>query len=43
VLVGLGASAEPPRVKVTWPSGRVEEFPAVSIDRYVTITEGTGK
>jgi hypothetical protein len=43
VLVGLGASAEPPRVKVTWPSGRVEEFPAVSIDRYVTIIEGTAK
>jgi hypothetical protein len=43
VLVGLGASTEMPRLKVTWPSGRLEEFPAVPIDRYVTIREGTGK
>jgi len=43
VLVGLGASAETPRVKVTWPEGRLEEFSAVAIDRYVTLEEGTGK
>ena len=43
VLVGLGASAEAPRVKVTWPSGRVEEFAAVPIDRYTTLKEGSGK
>jgi hypothetical protein len=43
VLVGLGASAETPRVKVTWPDGRLEEFSAVAIDRYVTLEEGTGK
>jgi enediyne biosynthesis protein E4 len=43
VLVGLGASTEAPRVKVTWPSGRVEEFAAVPIDRYVTLSEGAGK
>jgi enediyne biosynthesis protein E4 len=41
VLVGLGASAEAPRVKVTWPSGRVEEFSGVPIDRYVTLREGS--
>ena len=40
---GLGASAEAPRVKVTWPSGRVEEFADVTIDRYITLKEGTGK
>jgi hypothetical protein len=43
VLVGLGASAETPRVKVTWPDGRVEEFSNVPIDRYVTLEEGAGK
>jgi hypothetical protein len=43
VVVGLGASVETPRVKVTWPSGRVEEFTAVPIDRYVTLSEGAGK
>ena len=43
VLVGLGASAETPRVKVTWPDGKLEEFSGVAIDRYVTLEEGTGK
>jgi hypothetical protein len=43
VIVGLGASAEAPRLKVTWPSGRVEEFASVPIDRYTTLTEGSGK
>jgi enediyne biosynthesis protein E4 len=43
VLVGLGASAEAPRVKVTWPSGRVEEFAPGLIDQYVVLREGAGK
>ena len=43
VLVGLGASAEAPRVQVTWPSGRVEEFAGVPIDRYVTLEEGSDR
>jgi hypothetical protein len=42
VLAGLGSSTEPPRVKVTWPDGRVEAFASVPIDRYVTLKEGTG-
>ena len=42
VLVGLGASAEPPRVRVIWPSGRVEEWRAVPVDRYTTLVEGDG-
>jgi enediyne biosynthesis protein E4 len=42
VLVGLGDSAEPPRVRVVWPSGRVEEFAAVAVDRYTTLKEGSG-
>jgi len=43
VLVGLGASTEPPQVRVIWPSGRSEVFPQVAIDRYATLTEGTGR
>ena len=42
VLVGLGDSAEPPRVRVVWPSGRVEEFAGVAVDRYTTLKEGSG-
>ena len=42
VLVGLGASTEPPTVRVTWPSGATEEWHEVGIDRYTTLTEGTG-
>ena len=42
VLVGLGPSAEAPRVKVLWPSGRVEEFADVAVDQYTTLKEGAG-
>jgi hypothetical protein len=40
VVVGLGASDAPVRVRVVWPSGRTEEWSAVSIDRYTTLVEG---
>ena len=30
-------------VRVRWPSGRIETLADVSVDRYVTLTEGTGK
>jgi hypothetical protein len=43
VLVGLGTSTEPPRVRVTWPGGRVEEWASVPIDRYTTLVEGSRK
>ena len=43
VLVGLGQSTEPPRVRVIWPSGRAEEWTDVPVDRYTTLTEGTGR
>lgn len=42
VLAGLGDSAAPPRVRVTWPSGREEEWTDLPVDRYSTIVEGTG-
>ena len=40
VLAGLGDSTEAPRVRVVWPSGRVEEWTNVPIDRYTTLREG---
>ena len=43
VLVGLGDDAGPVSVRVRWPGGRTEMFADVSVDRYVTLTEGTGK
>ena len=41
VLVGLGVSADAPRVCVVWPSGRTEEWTDVPIDRYTTLVEGS--
>jgi hypothetical protein len=43
VLVGLGQSATPVRVRVVWPDGRSEEWSGVPVDRYTTVKEGTGK
>jgi hypothetical protein len=43
VLAGLGESVEPPRVRVTWPTGEHEEWTSVPIDRYTTLTQGQGK
>jgi hypothetical protein len=43
VLVGLGTSDAPVRARVIWPSGRVEEWAGVPIDRYTTLTEGTAE
>ena len=42
VLVGLGESTASPRVRVIWPSGRIEEWTDVPVDRYTTLTEGSG-
>ena len=43
VLVGLGRSTVASRIiKVVWPSGRVEEFAGVAVDRYTTLKEGGG-
>ena len=43
VLVGLGRSTETPTVRVTWPSGLMEEWRELQIDRYSTLTEGTAE
>ena len=43
VLAGLGPSSDPVRVRVVWPGGRVEEWTDVPVDRYTTLTEGSGE
>jgi hypothetical protein len=43
VLVGLGESAAPVRVRVIWPSGRTETWSDVQPDRYTTLREGEGR
>jgi hypothetical protein len=43
VLVGLGASAEAARVRVTWPGGGKEEWSQVPVDRWTTLKEGTSR
>jgi len=48
VLVGLGGSGSgssvaPRRVRITWPSGRVEEWADVPVNRYTTLKEGGGR
>jgi hypothetical protein len=43
VLVGLGTHTEAPFVRVRWPGGRMEEWPGVAIDRWTTLTEGSGR
>ncbi len=43
VLVGLGGTApHSVKVRVVWPGGRIEEWPAVEANRYSTLTEGAG-
>ena len=42
VLFGLGDSAATPSVTVHWPDGRAESWPALPIDRWQTLEQGTG-
>ncbi len=42
VLAGLGTSQDPPRVRVAWPGGQLEEWASVPIDRYTTLEQGRG-
>jgi len=43
VIVGLGSSADPVRLKVLWPDGRSEEFNNTPIDRFTTLVERAAK
>jgi predicted NUDIX family NTP pyrophosphohydrolase len=44
-VIGLGTQTKVDWLEINWPkpSGRVERFTDLPIDRYVTITEGKGK
>ena len=43
VLVGLGAARVVPRVQVIWPNGSVEEWTDLAVDRWLTLTQGSGR
>jgi hypothetical protein len=43
VLVGLGASSDPVRVRVLWPDGRAEEWTDLPVDRWTTLEKGSGR
>lgn len=43
VLVSLGAEAALEEVRVYWPSGRVESWTDLALERYATLREGEGK
>jgi hypothetical protein len=43
VLVGLGASTATVNARVIWPSGRVEQWADLPIDRYTTLVEGASR
>ena len=43
VLVGLGDSTAVTAVRAHWPDGRVEEWADVTVDRYTTLRQGSGK
>jgi hypothetical protein len=42
VLVGLAESTDPPRVRVHWPDGTMEDFGELPVDRWSTLTQGAG-
>jgi hypothetical protein len=43
VVVGLGMSTRPPRVRVIWPGGTTETWSSVPIDTYTTLREGASR
>ncbi len=42
VLVGLGDQTTVPRIRVVWPSGRVEDWTGIAVGRWITLREGSG-
>ena len=42
VLVGLGDAATVRRIRVVWPSGRVEDWTDIAVGRWITLKEGSG-
>ena len=43
VLVGLGEATTVDHVRVIWPGGREEVWTDISVNRWLTLTEGTGQ
>jgi enediyne biosynthesis protein E4 len=45
IVLGVGAREKLDRLEIKWPlpSGKVERFTELPIDRYITIVEGEGK
>jgi hypothetical protein len=42
LLVGLGSDTAVERVEVHWPDGTVEQLTDAAVDRYTTLSKGTG-
>ncbi len=42
VLIGLGPASAVDRLRVRWPSGRVEQWDGPPVDRYIELREGSG-
>jgi hypothetical protein len=40
---GLRSNKVVAQITVRWPNGETEEFPGTAVDRFVSLTEGTGK
>ncbi|MGC1953098.1 MAG: CRTAC1 family protein [Gammaproteobacteria bacterium] len=43
VLVGLGDDTEVASVQIHWPSGRIEQWRGLPVDRYSSLREGEGQ
>lgn len=41
VLIGLGGTADVKAVRVRWPNGKMEEWEAPLVNRYITLIEGS--
>jgi hypothetical protein len=40
---GIGVQSHVDAIEVRWPNGETEEFSGGDVDRFVTLTEGTGQ
>ena len=43
LLFGLGSNGDPVSVRIDWPDGESEQFTDLAVDRYHTLSQGTGK
>jgi hypothetical protein len=40
---GMGVNTHVDAIEVRWPNGETEQFPGTNVDRFLTLTEGTGQ